>query len=247
MLCARIAAHMLIGVRHMNTIDSIQRAGTVNMILQDVREKIIFNNYADGEAITETQLAKEYAVSRSSVRTALQVLENEGLIVVGANGRKTVQGINQRFISDFYETRALLEAKAVEIILKREYVDYSGLMRALNILNQARSETGDAQTALRIQGNNLFHTELVYQSGNRALIQCWRTLNPLREVFSYYNASLSANHVRHDFYTSHQEILKMLVARDPKLHEYILFHTSGASTEDTLKGIALKKAQRKQD
>ena len=114
---------MLIGVRHMNTIDSIQRAGTVNMILQEVREKIIFNNYADGEAITETQLAKEYAVSRSSVRTALQVLENEGLIVVGANGRKTVQGINQRFISDFYETRALLEARAVEIILKREYVD----------------------------------------------------------------------------------------------------------------------------
>lgn len=228
----------------MDTIDSIQRAGTVNMILQEVRDKIIFNEYADGEAITETQLAKEYSVSRSSVRTALQALENEGLIVVGTNGRKTVQGINQKFITDFYETRALLEAKSIEITLQREYVDYSGLIRALNILNESKSKSGDSQTSLRIEGNNLFHTELVYLSDNRSLIQCWRTLNPLLRVFSFYNAILSDNNVSLDYYTSHQEILKLLIAKDPHVLEYITYHSAGASTEDTLKGIALKKAQR---
>lgn len=43
--------------------------------------RIILQEIKDGGAITESAAASEYGISRGTVRTALQTLEGEGVIV----------------------------------------------------------------------------------------------------------------------------------------------------------------------
>lgn len=94
------------------TINSIDRTATVANVVDAIRNKIILQEYPAGQKLTELALSAEYKISRGSVRTALQVMENEGLIATLPNGRKLVVGITEKFVTDLYETRGMLECES---------------------------------------------------------------------------------------------------------------------------------------
>lgn len=120
------------------TINSIDRTATVANVVDAIRNKIILQEYPAGQKLTELALSAEYKISRGSVRTALQVMENEGLIATLPNGRKLVVGITEKFVTDLYETRGMLECEAARLILAQERVDYTGLAEIVNLFTSWR-------------------------------------------------------------------------------------------------------------
>lgn len=81
-----------------------------------VKKNILDLTYPPGMTLTEAMLTKELHMSRSPVRTAIQMLQNEGLIVSDYYRSMTVKEITDKDISEIYQLRELLEGEAFRLI-----------------------------------------------------------------------------------------------------------------------------------
>jgi DNA-binding GntR family transcriptional regulator len=90
-----------------------------DVVTERIAQAIVRGDLRPGERVSADHLAKELGVSRSPVREALRVLENEGLIVWEARRGATVAAIDPREVGDFYACRALLQAECVRLATPR--------------------------------------------------------------------------------------------------------------------------------
>ena len=99
---------------------SVSRQATVATVLTGMRHDILLGKYENMKQISELEVAQKYQVSRSSVRSAFQILERDGLLEAQPNGRKVLKKIDQKYIKDLCKTRSILECEAVQLILQQE-------------------------------------------------------------------------------------------------------------------------------
>ena len=76
---------------------------------ETIKENIMNLTYPPGMVLTEAMLTKELGMSRSPVRTAIQMLQVEGLIVSDYYKSMTVKEITEKDINEIYQLRELLE------------------------------------------------------------------------------------------------------------------------------------------
>lgn len=93
---------------------------------EGIKSKILNLTYPPGMQLTEAFLTSELGMSRSPVRTAIQMLQSEGLIVSNYYKSMTVKEITDKDILEIYQLRELLEGKAFEqIFTSGRYDEYS--------------------------------------------------------------------------------------------------------------------------
>lgn len=80
-------------------------------VYQHLKAGIIDGTWQDHERINEQQLAKHLAVSRTSIRKALKVLEGEGLVRSIDNKGMIVTYITERDVQEVYQCRLALETE----------------------------------------------------------------------------------------------------------------------------------------
>lgn len=84
-----------------------------------IRDRILKGEYKIGEKIKENQIASELRVSRTPIREAFKLLENEGLIDYVPNRGCFAKGFTRRDIEDIYAVRKALEVLSVEWAVER--------------------------------------------------------------------------------------------------------------------------------
>ncbi len=85
----------------------------VTQAYETIKENIMNLTYPPGMVLTEAMLTKELrGMSRSPVRTAIQMLQVEGLIVSDYYKSMTVKEITEKDINEIYQLRELLEGPA---------------------------------------------------------------------------------------------------------------------------------------
>ena len=84
-----------------------------------VRERILKGEYEIGEKIKENQIASELKVSRTPIREAFKLLENEGLIDYIPNRGCFAKGFTKQDVDDIYAVREALEELAVRWAVER--------------------------------------------------------------------------------------------------------------------------------
>ena len=84
-----------------------------------VRDRILKGEYEIGEKIKENQIATELRVSRTPIREAFKLLENEGLIDYIPNRGCFAKGFTKQDVDDIYAVREALEMLAVERAVER--------------------------------------------------------------------------------------------------------------------------------
>ena len=93
---------------------------------ETIKENIMNLTYPPGMVLTEAMLTKELGMSRSPVRTAIQMLQVEGLIVSDYYKSMTVKEITEKDINEIYQLRELLEGPAFHLIFTSgRYEEYS--------------------------------------------------------------------------------------------------------------------------
>lgn len=220
----------------------MSRQATVANVLMGLRRDILLGRYEEASQISETEVANEYQVSRSSVRSAFQLLERDGLIEVRPNGRKLVRKIDEKYIEDLCITRSVLECKAVELIIHQQKTDFSELLKIVGEFYTAYNmPEGKERSILLYQVNERFHDQLFVLAGNSSLMQCRKTIAPLLSSIVELNASLAPCQIEHGFYESHKKITEMLMERDEEVIEYIRYHVEKATLKDAL--LALQNAK----
>jgi len=93
-----------------------QTLSLADQAYEKIKTNILNLTYPPGMPLTETALAEELKMSRNPVRTAIKMLQTEGLIVSDYHKSMTVKGITGQDITEIYQLREVLEGIAFQMI-----------------------------------------------------------------------------------------------------------------------------------
>jgi len=135
---------------------------------------ILGGEYAPGQRLIETQIARELGVSQAPIREAIRDLERAGVLVTEAYKGTFVRKLSSEDLKNVYIVRAELEGlairTAVPLISDRE-------IRELElIIEKMIDATADANINEQISLDVSFHSVLVEASQNSILKQIWENI-----------------------------------------------------------------------
>ena len=152
-----------------------------DVVFQTLRQAILREDLAPGERLMEIPLANKLGVSRTPLREAIRMLEQEGLVVMIPRRGAQVAGISEKSLRDVLEVRKSLEKLAVELACERMTEED---MKEMNRAEEAFSAAVHEGDALRIaETDEQFHDVIYNSTGNTKLVQL---LNNLREQMYRY-------------------------------------------------------------
>ena len=177
-----------------------------------LRRAIVDGSLVSGTPLVETQLAQQLAVSRGPIRSALSVLESEGLAETLPNGRMVVVGLTAEDVHDLIEVRFELEFTAVRWGLAR-LTPLDDVERAMAAIEHAHA-SDEHLVALDMA----FHRALVELGRSRFLLRSWSALAPvIQTLISTGNQRLGdrepETHLAR-IIESHSALMAALRARD---------------------------------
>lgn len=165
---------------------SIKRNSLADEVAQRLQEQISLGTYKPGEKLpTEPALMQAYGVGRSSIREAVRILANSGVLRVQQGLGTFVEastGIEEPFpqrikraaVDDIDEVRQLLEMKiAQKAALHRTAEDIEKMEAYLKKRKEAAAadDTGGA-----IEADISFHVAIAEASGNGILTDLYKTV-----------------------------------------------------------------------
>lgn len=97
-----------------------------DLAYEKIKQNIMNLTYPPGMQLTEAMLTRELGMSRSPVRSAIQMLQADGLIESDYYKSMTVKNITRRDINEIYQLRELLESSAFRFIFTSgQYEEFS--------------------------------------------------------------------------------------------------------------------------
>ncbi len=149
-------------------------------VLVALREAITSGRLPAGARIKQEQIAAELGVSRTPVREALHLLEQEGLVRLVPRRGALVQGFTAADVRELYELRELLEPAAAALATARATDADRKAVQSLAALTERRRGGFEA--------NRDFHRALCAPCGNglvlRTLDSVW-THRAANGLFAY--------------------------------------------------------------
>jgi DNA-binding GntR family transcriptional regulator len=188
-----------------------------------VKEMLRAGEFAPGERLTETGLAKMLGVSRAAVRETLLRLEGEGLLKGrGAYGGKFVEYIEDAKHEDLvasYELREVVEGLAARLAAKNMTGWQIDEVRRLQEKIDAAFAAGDDQARFKVAGT--FHRYLLANCGNPLLLHVWESyrLAPLKPRTREFESQLFANVPRDGPAPTLKDVVDAIASHDPELAE----------------------------
>ena len=138
-----------------------------------VRERILKGEYERGEKIKENQIANELKVSRTPIREAFKLLENEGLIDYVPNRGCFAKGFTKQDVDDIYAVREALEELAVRWAVERITPEEINALEEQVDLMEFYSKKKDKKKVLEL--NATFHDVIYAAARSRFLAQVLRS------------------------------------------------------------------------
>ena len=175
-----------------------------------VRDRILKGEYEIGEKIKENQIATELRVSRTPIREAFKLLENEGLIDYIPNRGCFAKGFTKQDVDDIYAVRAALEMLAVERAVERiTDAEVTALEEEWELM-EFYVRKKDSQKVLEL--NTAFHDIIYASTRSRFMAQVLRSykgyIDKTRKSVFYDEAYLEA------ILNEHGEILDAIKRKD---------------------------------
>lgn len=197
---------------------------TPEKIANQLRVDIIKSKYATGDKISEKDLAQQFDVSRSSVRSALQMLASEGLLQTLPNGRRKVAGFGPRQLQDLYDIRWLMENQALELLFEKRQTVYPKLVQVLGVIEQKyRYKSTDTHWH---DLDVLFHKNLVASADNLFLSNAWESsIQVWYALMSFQHPANQGGHYDGEFFCKHRHLYELILSGDraafPELKRHI--------------------------
>lgn len=151
-----------------------KRLTIAQQVFINIQEDIIKGNIKDGEIITERSLEQRYQVSRTPIKEALKLLENEGWVEITPRHETRVTDFGTAEISETLPIRIAMEGLAVKLCIqnmneakKKDFIDlYTNLNRLHCKLEKSEPDCLETYNKL----DSKFHTMICRYSDNKMLI-----------------------------------------------------------------------------
>ncbi|MGQ3383474.1 GntR family transcriptional regulator [Glutamicibacter sp. TV12E] len=120
-----------------------------------ISERILSGRYQPGEQLPQARLSEQLGVSRTPLRGAMNLLENDGLIQIDDLGRASVTRMASRLLKEVLAYRRIMETGACELV---QHGTASAPLKQLAAGNPGpwtpRSRSGFHTGLLECSGNN---------------------------------------------------------------------------------------------
>lgn len=197
----------------MTTSRAIARQSLPDTIADDLRERLLSGELAEGEPIRQEALAEEYDVSRMPIREALKRLDAEGLIQLTNNRGATVIRHSLPEIGEIFDLRVLLEVDlfkhAIPNMTSADFARCEGLLDKM----EKSYETDDVGRWGKL---NLDYHMALYAAADRGL-----TVDVLQRVSlqsdRYVRMHLSVMKQREPAKAEHRQLLTL--ARERRIED----------------------------
>ena len=181
-----------------------------DLVYHSIRSAILKGDLKPGDRLMEMHLAQQLGVSRTPIREAIHMLEEEGLTISIPRKGAHVAGLTLKDMEDIFEIRKVLEVFALEKICKDVSPDAVVKMRfALKIYKEAMS-SGEIEALVDKDAD--FHGTIYEATSNHRL---HGFVTQLRELLARYRWEvLQSNLTWEKTYDEHKEIVDAIEAHD---------------------------------
>ena len=186
-----------------------------DVVFQTLRGAILKGDLKPGERLMELQLASKLGVSRTPIREAIRMLEQEGLAVTIPRKGAEVAKMTEKDMEDVLEIRLSLEGLAVR--LSCEKITPAALQELKVAMENFEEKTRSGQFVEMANADVKFH-EILYKASNNPKLQ--QLLNNLREqMYRYRVEYLKDDSIYPRLIEEHQKMYDALKSKDSKLAE----------------------------
>ncbi|MBQ3029642.1 MAG: GntR family transcriptional regulator [Agathobacter sp.] len=152
-----------------------------DVVFNTLREAILRGDLKPGERLMELQLASQLGVSRTPIREAIRMLEQEGLAVTMPRKGAEVAKMTLKGMEDVLEVRAALDELASQLACERISEDQLLRLQSRKADFERSLKTGNVKAIAEADVN--FHDVIYEATGNPKLVNM---LNNLREQIYRY-------------------------------------------------------------
>ena len=191
-----------------------------DVVFQTLRGAILKGDLKPGERLMELQLASKLGVSRTPIREAIRMLEQEGLAVTIPRKGAEVAKMTEKDMEDVLQIRLSLEALAVR--LSCENITPAALQELKVAMEDFEEKTKSGQFVEMAKADVKFH-EILYKASNNPKLQ--QLLSNLREqMYRYRVEYLKEEQTRNLLVSEHEELVKAIREGDVQKAQDISFH-----------------------
>ena len=175
-----------------------------------IRQMIFDGKFQPGEHINETQLAKEYNVSKSPIREAVRILEKEGLLVADKS-KMLVYKPTITDVEEIYYCRMALESFAVNLTTKLVTDDELSKIEAILAETEAAINKKMEANSIIFLNEQFHQLILTYTKNNRLQKQVY----DLKGLINYYRIlNFQGNERAVEILEQHRRIFYYMKERD---------------------------------
>ena len=181
-----------------------------DVVFNTLREAILRGDLVPGERLMELQLAAKLGVSRTPIREAIRMLEQEGLAITIPRKGAIVAGMTEKDMQDVLEIREALEELSVQVACDKITDEEVAKLRE-NMENFETSlKSGDIKRMA--EADVEFHDVIYQATDNPKLINM---LNNLQEQMYRYRVEYLKNPSNHEqLLREHEAIYRGIMEKD---------------------------------
>ncbi|WP_394173199.1 GntR family transcriptional regulator [Thalassotalea litorea] len=214
-----------------NNPTSTQAVTTADKVFEQIQHAIVEGYISAGSKISEPELARQYQVSRSTLREALNRLEKCHLIHRKANVGSRVVECTVQGLLEIYQVREALEGMACRLaassMTDQEIADLQDVLTTHGNSQSVQQGVSYYQE----EGDLDFHYRVIQGSHNQHLINI--LCGELYHLVRMYRCQFGMNSPRASrAFTEHQAILTAIADRDGELAEMLMRRHIGASRKN---------------
>jgi DNA-binding GntR family transcriptional regulator len=206
-------------------------------LISRLESMIMVGELQPRDRLVEISLAKKMAVSRTSIRDAIKVLENKGLVVITPYKGAMVNDLNEQEIEEIDAVRVNLvqfaNRLACENLKKSDIKELE--KRARRVEEGVRLRSYQEM----ISSNIRFHEYIYEIAGNRILTQTIKQLEVRYHVFRHY--AWSSPNIIKQILKEHKQIIAAMKNQDTDLLDKINSVHIGHSKELYLSQIKARR------
>ena len=163
------------------TFEWARRTQLVHDVAKALRERIYSGAYPPGHALRQVQLSAQLKVSRTPVREAFRLLEQEGLVTATQGGGVRVITIDHQQMQDAYAFREVIDGLAASEAAGK--AGSSALDNLTGIIEKQRRAIVPWAQSDYVNANVEFHAAILELSGNSFLMRELPIIRMTSQVF----------------------------------------------------------------
>ena len=189
-----------------------------------------------GERLMEIPLAEELGVSRTPIREAIRILEQEGLVVMIPRRGTYVADMSLKDVTEVFELRSILEELAAELAAER--ITNEEIEALEQHLVEIRNHMNEKNLDKVVQADILFHEILYKASRNDRLVEMIHNLR--EQTLRFRTLSMSQTGRLAKTWDEHRQLVEAISDRDVERARQIARIHMEESEKTLLEGMQLK-------